>query len=469
MTHPATRILMERLLWPVPRVRWEAARGIARLIRQADKDAAEALLTWISSRKLESEAVLGLDVIEAFDLGSYFDFVELSGAVQAPSHLSNLILRHNFSDARDLSPFRFAVSPEESATLPLEAESWFERYRKWAVPPVFSIQLEELERKTGFSFLARWRHEWRWLQSVHKSPPAEYPQYFSAGDRARRGQVDHMQREIYVSAFLRTLAYATMRGTLTCAEAEHLSLCALPFTRGLGDLEPVERPVWTYDLAPRASESAKDLAACLWSSATEACETDETPIALRTFEVSKDGFIEFDIKLVIEPRTHDFIDRTKVKEFSRYVQYHDNGRFESQLGQHPIVNFGAINRQISLAELFLPESVGRAHIGIASSIRLASPRIFGVSPTIACRESEIRLETTDQVLSRWVHWYADWEPFTFPELGPNVCWLASVSQSHLEQIQRNFTIRLTRRTMIRRGTRSSGYGQCKVESDVFSH
>ena len=469
MTHPATRILMERLLWPVPRVRWEVARAIARLIRQTDGDAADALLTWISSRKLESEVVLGLDIIEAFDLGPYFDFAELSAAVQAPSHLSNLILRHNFSDARDLSPFRFAVSPEEPATLPLEAESWFERYRKWAVPPVFSIQLEELERETGFSFRSRWRHEWRWLQSVHKSPPAEYPQYFSAGDRARRGQVDHMQRELYVSAFLRTLAYATMRGTLTSTEAERSSLCALPFTRGLGDLEPIERPVWTYDLASRASESAEDLANCLWSSATEVCETDETPIALRTFEVSKDGFIDFDIMLVIKPRTHASIPRTEVEEFSRHVQDQDNGRFESQVGQHPIVDFGAIDRQISLAETFLPESVGRAHIGIASSIRLASPRIFGVPARIACKESEIRLETDGRLLSRWRHWYADWEPFAFPELRSSVCWLASVSRSHLKDLQRILTMGLVRRTMIRRGAHSSGYDECKVDSQIFHH
>ena len=64
MTDPTIPILLERLLWPVPRVRWEAARALARLIRQNNVEATRVLLDWISSRELESEAVLGLDIIE---------------------------------------------------------------------------------------------------------------------------------------------------------------------------------------------------------------------------------------------------------------------------------------------------------------------------------------------------------------------------------------------------------------------
>ena len=467
MTNPATRTLMERLLWPIPRVRWEVARAIANLIRRRDKDASEDLLAWISTRKLESEAVLGLDIIEAFDLGSHFDFAELSAAIQAPSHLSNLILRQNFSDARDLSVFQFAVSSEEPATLPLEVESWFERYRTWAVPPLFSIQLEELEAKTGFSFLNRWKHEWRWLQSIHKSPPADHPQFFWGGNRARRGQVDHVQRELYVSAYLRTLAYATMRGTLSRADAEYYSLWALPFTRGLGDLEPIQRPIWAYDLSSCAPENVESLAAQIWDSATEDCNTHETPISLRTFEVSDDRFIEFEIKLIIEPRAHAPINKNEIKELSRYVQDQYTGRFKFQIDHNPIVEFRTLDRQVPLTELFLPDFIGRAHFGIATDIRLASPRVFGTPATLMCKGSDIHLESAGKVLSRWIHWYADWEPATFPELGSDVCSLVTVSKSKLDEIQRLLNIKLRRRTMIRRGDQSGGHGDCEVESEVF--
>lgn len=68
MSSPALLMLLERLLWPVPRVRWEAGRSLARLIREGNREATRGLLNWISTRRLESEAVLGLGVIDAFDL-----------------------------------------------------------------------------------------------------------------------------------------------------------------------------------------------------------------------------------------------------------------------------------------------------------------------------------------------------------------------------------------------------------------
>ena len=84
MSGPALLMLLERLLWPVPRIRWEAARSLARLIREEDREAANGLLNWISARQLESEAILGLGIIDAFDLGAYFEFADVAKAVQAP-------------------------------------------------------------------------------------------------------------------------------------------------------------------------------------------------------------------------------------------------------------------------------------------------------------------------------------------------------------------------------------------------
>ena len=185
MTSPALLMLLERLLWPAPRVRWEAARSLARLIREEDREAARGLLNWISARELESEAVLGLGIIDAFDLSTYFEFAEVSEAVRSPSHLSDWLLKRNFTDARGLTPIRYAVSPSEPAALPQSEEAWFDRYLKWAVPPIFSVVLTELQQSTGFPFLARWEHDWRWLQATHPRPAAEYPRFFSGGGRDR--------------------------------------------------------------------------------------------------------------------------------------------------------------------------------------------------------------------------------------------------------------------------------------------
>ena len=96
MTNLTLQMLLERLLWPVPRVRWEVARNLARLIREGDREAASGLLNWISARRLESEAILGLGIIDAFDLGAYFEFNEVYKAIQAPSHLFGLSPEEKF-------------------------------------------------------------------------------------------------------------------------------------------------------------------------------------------------------------------------------------------------------------------------------------------------------------------------------------------------------------------------------------
>ena len=206
MSALAAALLTERLLWPIPRVRWEAARGLARLIRDGDQVARQALLVWIGRRELESEVILGLGVIDGFDLSWAFGSDEVFRAVKAPSFLSDLLLARNFADAACLFPFRYALSPNAPAPLSDEVSAWFERYWHAAVPPVFHHTLERLEEESGWPFLKQWKHDWCWLQSTHARPVPDRPYHFFDHDREGVGQLDLGQRELYVSAYLRTLA-----------------------------------------------------------------------------------------------------------------------------------------------------------------------------------------------------------------------------------------------------------------------
>ena len=130
MTRPALSMLLERLLSPIPRVRWEAGRSLAWLIRRGESEAGRALVDWIRARCLESEVLLGLGVIDAFRLGPHFDVADVSAAVRAPSLLSDHTLRRNFRGVSNLTAFRYNVSPSNVPALSQDEGMWFNRYRQ---------------------------------------------------------------------------------------------------------------------------------------------------------------------------------------------------------------------------------------------------------------------------------------------------------------------------------------------------
>ena len=466
MTSPALLMLLERLLWPVPRVRWETARSLARLIREEDGEAANGLLNWISTRRLESEAVLGLGIIDAFDLGAYFKFTDVSEAVRVPSHLSDCLLKRNFTDARSLSPFRYAISPPEPATLPRDQEAWFDRYRKWAVPPMFSSELTQLQQLTCFPFRMRWKHDWRWLQSTNPRPAANYPYFFSGGNRERVGQFDHGQRELYVSAYLRTLAYASITGSLPHEDAEDCAVIALTMNRGLADLEPVARPNWARDLLPSDAGRTKEIAQDLWTNAEAAMNPDEVPLALRVVDFDATDFVEFDLTLAIGPSGFT-TGPAETETLDLLIVNERHGEMTGLVGRNAGTDPLSIDPPLVMTQGLLPKYIGRVHTNMVLNIRLASPYVFGTSANVQCSPSEIRLESRGNVLSRWIHWYTDWEPTMFPELESAVGSMTTVLKSRLDQLRACHGVEIARLARVRRGTRREIYEEHEVEAESY--
>ena len=466
MTSPALLMLFERLLWPVPRVRWEVARSLADLIREGDGEAASGLLNWISTRQLESEMALGLGIIDAFDLGAHFEFADVSKSVQAPSHLSDLLLKRNFPDASGLSPFRYAISPSEPATLSQHEESWFDHYRKWAVEPIFSCMLKQLQQSTGFPFRERWEHDWRWLQATDPRPAVEYPHCFSGGDHRRVGQFDHGQRELYVSAYLRTLAFAARIGVVPHDAAEYLAMLALTMNRGLAELEPVVRPNWARNLLSCDAGRTKQLAQKLWVSAEATAKSGEVPLALRVVDCDTNSFVEFDLRLIIGPS--GFAAGPAEAETLAPLPVNEHpGEMAGLVGRNTNNEAPSFEHPLAMTRGVLPKKLGRVHVGMAFDIRLASPCVFGTSANVHCGPSEICLKVKDEVLSRWVHWYADWEPTIFSELKSGVGSMTTVLKSSLDKLRASHSVDIARLVRFRRAAREETYLEHEVETEAY--
>lgn len=466
MTSNTLQMLLERLLWPVPRVRWEVARSVAKLIRDGDARVGNALLNWLSDRRLESEAALGLGIIDAFALARHFEFSDVLEAVQMPSLLSDVILKRNFADARGLSPFRYTVSPLQPATLPWDERAWFEHYREWAVPPVFSMTFTKLQDETGFPFMGRWEHDWRWLQVTDPRPEAKYPYYFSKGDRERRGWFDQGQRELYASAYLRTLAYAAIRGWLPYDAAERHAMLAVTMNRGLAEVEPIDRPDWTRGLLPWESGHTKEVVQQLWERAETDTKSDDVPLALRVVDCQKNDFVEVDVVLTVGSCGFR-AGRADAQNLRALVPRDRPGDLAGPVAQDAGVNSVPIRHPVSMVQAVVPEPLGRVHLDMALEIRLASPYLFGTPASIRTTPSEVRLEANTEVLSRWVYWYVNWEPTVSCGLKSAVGSITSVSADAMRKVSLYAGLELARLVRIRKAVKRESYMKHEVETETY--
>ena len=143
------------------------------------------------------------------------------------------------------------------------------------------------------------------------------------------------------------------------------------------------------------------------------------------------------------------------------------GRLTGTVGRSEGVNPRNIVRPLALSQIIELDFVGRAHIEMVMNVRLASPSIFGTLANLRCNQNKIRLETNNGVFSRWIHWYTNWEPTTFPELKSTVGSITTVSKASLDRLQLLKGMEIKPITKVRRATRSMPHCDYKVDTDVF--
>lgn len=461
---PALKMLVERLLWPIPRVRFEAARGLAALIRNRNEGARYILLDWMSKRNLESEVILALGLIDGFDLGAHFKFSDIVASIKAPSYLSDYLLKKNFSGVHNLFPFRFEISPAGPAALSGDQKAWFGRYKHAAVPPIFENTLVKLQQMSGWPFLERWEHDWCWLQLTHPRPMPQRPWYFFGSDREAVGQLDIGQREIYASAYLRTLAHAALQGPMPHEEAERYSLVALTMNRGLADLQPIPRPTWSSGLVG-SSQDTETLSHRLWIDAATEVGPRETPLSLNLVDWNSEAFLRIDASLAIG--IPGFVSKQLVpSELRERLVGWSTGDFSENFHDDIIPISTQIDPPLIAAQAIFPRWPGRFHSDIFESVKLASPYVFGPSRML-CTEYEIRLESDSGIMSRCLHWYADWAPTVPRELGSTVCSLTTIAVEDLTRIARDRRIEVGLWAHVSRGKRPDTLSDFEVQVQQF--
>ena len=246
----ALSFLFQRLKWPVPMSRWRTAKEIRNLLNDPDtrSSATEVLLDYLDQCKTESEVCAILTIVFLTSPVNRPTRKELGSHVHCPSILADIILDRTYGQGHVIGGWCQAHS--EQAPIDFKGSGYFEKHKTAHVPPILVSNLTKLEDFSGYPFLQQWAYEWKNLRDMLGTHYTQYPYYFDDVSDARAGIIGEYwqrMREIYLSAYLRTLAYAVREWHLPQWVAEDYCLEIVHGIAGLFDVEPTARPLWLSD------------------------------------------------------------------------------------------------------------------------------------------------------------------------------------------------------------------------------
>ena len=462
MTPPEIELLLSRMLWPVWQVRWEAARALAGLIEAGDADAASGLGTWISERAFESEAATGLSVIHAFDLARHFDGQAVAAAVKAPSHLSDALLNRAFG----LPASKGYGFSRETPDIGPQVAAYFRNKIGQAIPSGFHNTFEKLQFASGLPFLARWEYEWQCLQMRFDAPLSSAPHWFTWEDSGGIGYFDQRQREVYLSAYLRTLAFACDEWGMDDATATGLAMEVSALNPGLSKLEFGERPAWTHALAT-STLSVEALADHLWKAAEADCLAGRSLLAVRAVDIVDKAFVEIEIDLVgsagpwvLPARPDDYppLDR----DWLEILDPHGG-----VIGPVVPTSKHALQPSFPMTFVATPETYARWHMDLyPQHLLLASPSMFSGGVSVEPRSQGVGLRAAGQDVSETRVWNTAWAPTKPAELTSRIGRTTDVRSTELRAFCAQSRVRTRRLAYVRIGRRTADYQAFEPERHV---
>lgn len=250
----ARSFLFQRLKWPVPMSRWRTAKEIRNLLNDPETRSStiDLLLDYLDECKTESEVCAILTIVFLVSPVGRPSHLAIALRIHCPSILADMILERTYGFGCGIGRWRETHSGRAPADF--DGGSYFEEHKTAHVPPILASNLGKLERVSGYPFLQQWAYEWKILRDKLGTHCTGYPHYFDDVLDARAGimgQYWQRIREVFLSAYLRTLAYAVDECGMPRRMAEDYCLDIVHGIAGLFDVEPSARPAWLSNYPER--------------------------------------------------------------------------------------------------------------------------------------------------------------------------------------------------------------------------
>ena len=367
-----------------------------------------AFLVWIASRDLESETASCLAIMLAFDLGAAFTPEEVDDANRAPSILSEVLMGQVFPE-QHLPRRRLEYAPLD-AEPDRDLVAYFDSKDGQFIPPIFTTNLRRLGLG-GKMLLDRWRTEWCWLQAQRREPFSDRPDVlWGQGPRSNHVDFQARQSEMFLSAYLRALAFGAEQWGLPVNKAKDLALDGLALNAGLSVVEPLARPSWTVGVSSALMEGDKAVCAqALWAAAAASAPEGHVVISLNTVDHNDLGYSDITILRTLHrdgvlPAAGPC--ELEISPSGILLQGVPGGLVGAPdpftpLGEEPTM---------ALSGYLRPTHYGRLEMGFfPHGIQLAHPDLFATGAVTADRDGIHFVDQGDR-LSTWRYWNADWQP-----------------------------------------------------------
>ncbi|MFA5166258.1 MAG: dsDNA nuclease domain-containing protein [Candidatus Paceibacterota bacterium] len=248
-------LLIQRLLWPSPLVRGQAANALAWLFYQSEhrEEIYKKYTDWIKKQSLESVVAVSMlpffktiQIKNKADL-SYINFEEVIkslpiGSVVIDKLIEELALEMNIKIKDIEFPRHMDINPCPEA---YQINSFFQKHIKGFLAPIYHDRAKEIESRGGRDFIRQWAFTSEEIISANKIGLNADLGYFQGRDGGETlvGMSTKLS-EAYRSAFIRVLQYFFKSGLIPEDFYLEYTYATIPIDLALWKVKPRRAPGW---------------------------------------------------------------------------------------------------------------------------------------------------------------------------------------------------------------------------------
>lgn len=469
-TAVALDFLFERLNWPIPMVRWRAAREIRDLINEpSTRNAANALLLHrLKACQTETEVVALLTIVFLAEPAARPAESDVSSKIRWPSALSDALMHQAYGMDPDPQAWRGAHSG--AAPAGFESDRYFEEHKTAHVPPILSNNLRRLQARTRKPLMRQWAFEWKQLRDRIGTSFTRYAHYFDDVTEVRAGIVgQYLQRqnEIYRSAYLRVFAFAVDQWGMPANVAQDYCFENLPAIAGLFELDPGPRPQWLADIPERLLAADAEFQACAEELVKAGQTSSNAMVSLQT-PFRKDRGTHGHVSAAAFFVTDDFQLNEEGNPYEPSAIIPLSERFDlrgqkTSMAIEESTQEGAEGKALPVCGALLPLPFGYWQ-GDYFSAGLTVPATYCLPDDAAIRCSGLALELSSSgvTLASTHVWHDDWSP-VYPRGGHTRCGVVTMmNAAQLSKVRSELGLRLAWVVERHAWKRETDYGDYKL-------